>query len=411
MTHRRKNPQRVAWIVLIFSFLIFCALAVGGPLSIRAWVRHASVYRPPLLRVVRGTVLLEVPGHSDLIPVTRERTVEARTEVRTDETSWATLSIFSGGEQQVELATVQIYNQTQLRLLDSRSPRFSSSSDPNRLLLRLDAGRIRVTSSQPGKRPIRITVSTPHGEVALAGGSYSLFVSNNGTEVTARTGEADVTAMGVSRHLRGGERTMIPLGSVPQLQVPAEYNLVHNGNFLQPLASTWRVGWAPKDPKVDPGTVSIVNVGGRYAALLSRRSPQEGVHTEVWIEQALNQDVRDADSLVIRVDVRLLYQSLSGGGYLGSEYPLMIRLSFTDIYGHNLEWVHGFYFRPPENPAWPTTYGEQIPPFIWYPSETKNLIQVWKAQGTPPATLRSLRIYASGHNYQSMVSEVGIFVR
>jgi len=411
LSYHHRNPQRAAWVILLLSFALFLALAIGIPLSVHAWVQHATVYRPPLLHVLRGTLLLEVPGHGELIPVTKERSLSPKTLIRTDATSGAILSLLSGGEKNIELATVQVFNQTRLRLLDSRTPLFKASKDPIRLALRLDAGRIRVTSSQQGDRPVHISVTTPHGRIALAGGSYSIFVSNAGTEMTVRTGEADVSALGVTRHVGSGKRVFIALGAPPQAPEPAEYNLVRNGNFLQPLASTWQIGWAPNDPKVDPGTVSVVNVGGRYAVLLSRRSTQEGVHTEVWIEQKLNQDVRDIESLVIRLDVRLLYQSLSGGGYLGSEYPLMIRLSYTDVNGRDREWVHGFYFRPPENRAWPTVNGEKIPPFIWYPFETKNLLAALKAQGAQPATLRSLRIYASGHNYQSMVSEVGIFIR
>jgi len=77
------------------------------------------------------------------------------------------------------------------------------------------------------------------------------------------------------------------------------------------------------------------------------------------------------------MDVRLLYQSLAGGGILGSEYPLMVRIDYTDVYGKDQFWVHGFYFRDPVK-GWPTINGEKIPPFVWWPYESPNL----QEQGT-----------------------------
>ncbi len=59
--------------------------------------------------------------------------------------------------------------------------------------------------------------------------------------------------------------------------------------------------------------------------------------------------------------------------------------------------------------AWPIINGEKIPPHIWYPYESPNLIELLR--DTRPARLNSIRIYASGWNYQSMVSEIGIIAR
>jgi hypothetical protein len=99
-----------------------------------------------------------------------------------------------------------------------------------------------------------------------------------------------------------------------------------------------------------------------------------------------------------------LYQSLSGAGYLSSEFPLSIEITYTDIYGKVLTWSHGFYYRDPEDPNWQITNGEQIPPYIWYTYQSPNLMEL--LEDTHPARINSVRIYASGWNYQSMVSEV-----
>ena len=47
----------------------------------------------------------------------------------------------------------------------------------------------------------------------------------------------------------------------------------------------------------------------------------------------------------------------------------------------------------------------------WFTYVSGNIIEELKQQGTPPARINSIRIYASGHNYQSMVSEVDLRTR
>jgi hypothetical protein len=53
--------------------------------------------------------------------------------------------------------------------------------------------------------------------------------------------------------------------------------------------------------------------------------------------------------------------------------------------------------------------GEKIPPFNWYTYQSPNLMEL--LSDTRPARINSIRIYASGWNYQSMVSEVYLFAQ
>ncbi len=120
----------------------------------------------------------------------------------------------------------------------------------------------------------------------------------------------------------------------------------------------------------------------------------------------MEKDVNVYDKLSLQLDVKLLYQSLPGAGYLSSEFPLRVEITYTDIYGKVLRWGHGFYYRDPENANWQIIDGEKIPPYLWYTYQSPNLIDELANQGTRPARINSVRIYASGWNYQSMVSEV-----
>lgn len=408
----QRNPERVAWVVMLASLFTCIALAVGVPLGIRTFLLHATRGLPVVAQSLQGTALIEFPGQPELAALTRPRSLDPGITLRTDETSSVNITAYTDGSQgrQEEVASLLMYNNTQVTLEESLQPRFPRwSPDPGRLRVRVAQGRVRVIGGRFPDRDLEITVETPHGVARARSASFSVFVSNRGMEVTVRQGEVWVEARGLQVLVREGQRTTVPLAQPPQPPTSAERNLIRNGNFTEPLEVAWEVGFLQPDV-VAAGTVSVVTVGGRRAVQFTRRA-EEGVHTEVWIEQKLDQDVRDVDSLVLRMDVRLLYQSLSGGGMMGSEYPLMVRIDYTDVYGKDQFWVHGFYFRDPEVRGWPTVNGEKIPPYVWWPYESPNLIALWDSQGTRPAVLHKIRLYASGHNYQSMVAQVGLFAR
>ena len=192
--------------------------------------------------------------------------------------------------------------------------------------------------------------------------------------------------------------------------MPAAQNLIVNGNFTDPLAPSWQIDRFQATADAKPGRAEIVTTGGRKAVFLSRMG-EDGVHTETAISQVINRDVLDFESLALRMDVKLLYQSLSGGGYLSSEFPVMVRIDYKDVYGIDRFWTHGFYYQnvdgyPIQLDVWGQPAGEQIPHAVWYPYESKNLMSA--LGDIRPARIHSIRIYSSGWNYQSMVSEVGL---
>jgi hypothetical protein len=150
--------------------------------------------------------------------------------------------------------------------------------------------------------------------------------------------------------------------------------------------------------------VSIIERDGRRVAYFVRQG-EDNVPTEVGITQEMGKDVNVFDKLFLQLDVKLLFQSLPGAGYLSSEFPMRVEIEYTDIYGkEGLTWGHGFYYRDPENENWQVVNGQKIPAFNWYTYRSPNLMEL--LQETRPARIDRVRVYASGWNYQSMVSEV-----
>ena len=152
-----------------------------------------------------------------------------------------------------------------------------------------------------------------------------------------------------------------------------DQNLIQNGDFSQATGDSWKQ--YNEAPGVENGTVSIIERDGRRVAHFNRQG-EEGVHTEVGIFQEINKDVNVYDSLTIQLDVRLLYQSLAGAGYMNSEFPLRVEIAYTDVYGKDLRWGHGFYYRDPDDPARVINNASKIPPYNWYTFQSPNLMEL-----------------------------------
>lgn len=396
----RKNPERTAWTVLLSAFAAFCILAVSIPLGIRWYIINAARPHKTALTAINGTILVEERGQARPLAVTEDMEVSEGASIKTDSSSQAILTFF-------EDSTAILYNDAQVTLLKTRTPRFNLSPRPDTIILEVRRGRVRIGAAPAINSPLYFEVRFPQGEAVLEEGSYSVEVTDEQAQIIVRYGQALATAAGTTVELGQGQRTTIAMGETPADPMPAAQPLVVNGNFQQDLS----VGWiAYNEQGVDGGEVDgeieIVSLGDRRALFFSRMG-EDGNHCETGIIQKIDKDIRDFTSLVLHLDVRLIYQSLSGGGFLSSEFPIMVRLDYKDPYGNDRFWVHGFYYQNDDNyPIAP--YGEQIPRYVWYPYESGNLLEM--LADTKPTHITAIRIYASGWEYQSMISEVGLTV-
>lgn len=402
----RENPERIGWTVLWAAFLTFCLLVTGTPLAVRSHLRNATVNQDTRIQRIAGIVLVHKANGGEPIGVTELTTASPGDEVITDATSRAILDLF-------ERSHITLYSNSNLELTRLTTPRYGLSPHPNQVLLTLTGGLVRIGVALPGKRPTRFEVHTPHINVRLDEGSYRIRVVNEVTEITVVRGQAVLLGGWGQRTIPQGTRTVVKLNGIPSAPLPAAKNLVENGNFQQPLSTGWLTTPVVLASTVKPPTVEIVEDGGRNAVRLFRREADEGNHTEIAIRQKLDQDVRDFDRLMVSVDLKLVFHSLSGGGQQSSEFPVMIRLDYKDIWGNDNFWVHGFYYQNQDNYSiatdwWGQPRGERIQQGVWYPYESENLMELLGENR--PAHLTGITVYASGWNYDSLVSEVQLIV-
>lgn len=401
----RENPERLAWAVLSMALGAFILAAAGVPLGVRWYVRQATVARDATVEVVVPTVIVDFPGAATSVAITdQRREVPERASIQTDRSSQGIITLFEDPASKVVIGTVWLFPGTRVELAEMRAPRFPGHGTKGRFVVVIHTGRARIAVTSAGHGPIYFEVRTPQGAIVINEASILVEVGNQQTEVSVRYGSVNASSGGIAVDVGQRLRTALRLGQPPTSPVPAARDLITNGDFSQPLSEGWQIDLERLSDDVMPGSVQPVASGGRTAAFISRMGA-DGQHTATALVQKLDRDARDLVSLRLRLDIRLVFQSLSGGGLQSSEFPLMVRLDYVDSNGNPQHWVRGFYYRNPDNlPV--LYYGLKIPQNTWYPYESENLVEA--LADLRPAKISSIRIYGSGWNYQSMVAEVGL---
>lgn len=410
----RTNPERLAWFILLGSFFACVTLAVMAPLSVRWYVRNSMATQAVSLQVQRGPLSVVRGGRGRPVSVadSSDDVLEGSRIKAPNGASGRLLIQPSESYESAPIATIQLYDETEVVLSSAKSPRFSRSGLPHQIALEMEAGRLRINVFGDSERPTKVEVRTAHGTVTLTEGSYEVKI-NSVTEATVRYGQAEITNQaGETLILGPRERALVGTISIDG-PLPAARNLVQNGNFQEPLDVGWETYSEQADPKQPPGEVDITvaSVGNEERRVVEFYRNAVN-HAEVGIRQEIGYDVRDFSSLELHMASRIISENilgLGGCGTLGSECPIIVRLDYKDIQGNDHEWLHGLYVGQPAD-GWPIhSWHEQVQPGTWQPYNTGNLME--ELAETPPALIQGITIYASGHSFHAMVTEVELLAQ
>ena len=405
----RGHPERLAWVIMLVSFATFMALLFS---SIWGWSyarEYTTARQSAELKATLGTLLLYAGGGNEAMPITNQGTTQyevvegSRIETADDGTQ-GTLELIKVEGRNDALGSVRLSGGTKLTVQRVREPFFASSREPYNVQLYLAHGEARLFTNNTDTRDLRVTLFSPHGRTALGQGTYWITVTPEQTNVTVRAGQAELQSNGADAlTLRADQGATMTATTVQQAEATVEeQNLLQNSDFAERWPSY------VKGQQVKTGRVVYDETDGRTVAHFIRLDG-ENFWNEVGITQEVNQDVAGVAHLYVQLEVRLLFQSLSGAGQQSSEFPLRYEIEYTSIYDQELTWGEGFYYRDPEPPFPLVTGGQKIQPRIWWPYVSPDLMEVLK--DTPPARIKSIRIYASGWNYESMVSEVYLLAK
>jgi hypothetical protein len=398
----RRNPERTAWFILSTAFGLFCAIAISIPASIYWYIINSTDSLPTELTSVRGIVLFDSPdaGLSTSVLDGATVSIEEGHQIATSGTSQAILTF-------ADDSSLTMYGNTEIVLHRMQEPRFSFSYKPSEIMIELLKGRIRATASR-GRDSLNFNIKTPQTDVFLDQGSFSVEVGERGTQVITRLGQATVMSQDASELLKQGERVIIAPDLTMSPPLPAAQDLLNSTAFDHNFRDFWEVYTFDPIEGVTP-TAEVV-IFQNQPVLALRSEGRDNIHTEVGVIQQVNRDVRDFQSLRVFAEVRLIDQSLEGGGQRGSEFPIMLHLAYLDANGEERDWFHGFYYKPKPDTYFlydePANSSESIAPLIWYPYESDNLLA--SLGPTKPAYIKSIRIYASGWIYDSMVASISL---
>jgi len=411
-----KNPQVIAWIVMIVSFLTCIALAIGTPLGIRWFIFNATQPLEVLLEPQDGIVTFQSNGRGaqEVIGETVEVSPKSRIELSSNDAE-ALLLFYLPQQPEAPVSTLQVNGETALVFRTARTPLFEHSPLPNHISLQVDASKRLQISVGGDTRASLLQITTPQGTLKLEEGAYTLAVDAERTEIIVSRGRAHVPDPQSDSTVVLSDAQLVELTAEGRgtIRSSSSRDILRNGDFSRPLAPYWDTFTLRKQfPEESDGEV-IHNEGERPHVVFER----EGVgHIEVGLVQRLNHDVRDIQALHVTALLRVDKQSIPLCGVAGTECPVMLRITYLDAQGGHHEWLQGFYARVGSGYSAVCTICEgspehiQVPAQSWYPYTSPNLLPLLKKRGATPATIENLEVYASGHTFRAAVAEIAMLV-
>lgn len=423
---RQLKAQHLAWVVLLVAFAFFCVLCLASGFGIHYFLFKSTVPMLTELTVGRGTAIVTNP---DLTPVPIEAfmTVSNRAVVRTDQVGQAILSFYDTPQDIQQLvASVILSSNTSVDLEELSRPRFEWSTAGYEIHLDKFSGRIDVTIPDGLERPVQIQIeSASDGQVRLAeSGRYTITANNAQILVESISGVAELVVGEFDQNISSGERVMYNLATSELSSLNPYVRLLGTSAFDEtnvfasnpPASSVVWTCYRSANDSVE-GTFELAEEEGR-SVLQFRRvgSTQHGESGCLTSQGGTAIDVSDYQYLSVEVVFKINSQSLSGCGQVGSECPLMLRLDYVPAVPSVQErarwWNHGFYLWNSQL-SYPsicdtcTQEHEIINGNVWYRYRSDNLFGVLRDDDRPVEII-SLRVYASGHEYDVYVSEVSL---
>jgi hypothetical protein len=383
------RAERRAWLVLGLAFATFCALVFAAFKFTVEYVSTAEVDQSAQVSASRGQVVFSLPGSA-------ERTLLGnRTDLGVGTVVWI---------DRMASADLQLFDESRLKLLGGASLELTRMEvgrfiNQHSLLLTQWSGPVRyATANSP------LEVQVPNGLVQLAAhGDYTVWLDGDAARVLVYGGEARVAASGSTVTVTDGHLAEIdPAGQVHPA-VDRQTPLLVNSDFAQ-HDQNW-VAWDRPNSSLDVNGKRFWVQGpteGSTALRVVRESPK-GEHGETGLLQPLDKDVSGFRHLWLKATVRVDYADLSGGGYLGSEYPMMLRVKYEGPAENSLiPWSVGLYYSNPDNR--PTEGFGQVWPQGEWREYTVDLMDT--EASNVPYRLVEFAVMGQGHSYDARVANI-----
>ena len=433
------SPERTAWIVLLCAFALFCTMTLTAAFGVWHYLFRSTVPISALLHVSKGTVGITGADLRETVERNREDLTNTATSVSTDSLSQATIQFRDDagaeGEATKLLAAVTLQGNTFVTFNHAIRPRFDWSRDPQRVQFSRLSGQLDVIVTGVDSLPFVMDIysddlNTDKGvHIQLeTNGRYRLSVSEDEIRLLNLAGEVSAF-FGDDPNLRNpvepGNELVIRIGNRSVRTLDDTIDLLHTGGFSLQSASIGQM-YAPGEPlnwncsrlsgQSPPGSFSVIEFDGRVGVNLQRYN-NAASHGEISCIQEFEGaglDVRTLDSLSVLATFSLNFQSLSLCGKAGSECPLMLHIMYTmenSPFNTRGDWFRGFYYEEQASGTHKKICASCLQehvdtnPTVWHTFDSGNLLNLI-AEDRRPAFINAIRFYASGHQFDTVVSEM-----
>lgn len=429
------SPEHMAWSVLLIAFALFCILALSTALGVYSFLFESTVSIPTTLRVARGTVGITGSDLIEAVEREQENLTSKVTSISTDSQSQATIQFWDNSAQEeaprqlVAAATLQ--RNTFVTFNRASAPRFEWSNNAYDIRLSKLTGQLEILVTGATDNAFIMRIDTEQGVIINLNrnGRYTINATDDEVTLLNLDGEATVffaDDFTNNRFVPEGQEVVIRLGNRSIELKSAVDNILTNAAFsLQPMTLDQEdvpvlpPGWGCRvnQDELPSGETYVEEFDGRIGLRLKRLNNATS-HGEVGCVQPFGVDgldITDYDSIKIVSTFYLNYQSLSKCGIAGSECPVMILLTYDDHLGITRRWFKGFYYDELLSNEYPTRCSsctqdhQSINEKVWYTYESDNLFNLIDEERRP-TRIRSIEFYASGHQFDTIVSNMMILV-
>lgn len=437
----RPSIQSLAWAVLLAAFGVFLLLIIGGPLGLMQVLRQSTHSPGAVVEAKLGTLSLSdgsVPGI--LNQEDRPRKVREGWRITSNDDLASAFVSFSDAESGPDApgSTLSLEPHSLLEFRRLRRARFAMGLEPPSVELvvqptRRYAGGLTAGATW-GRRSFVIDARSlggrPLGQVHFSPEARArlLFLDAARLRVVGIAGRVTVTQGSQSVTLGRAERSELAIGSPPSPAISGTVNIVLNADFdREPSAEDWVFGRREPDlAESSHGQAIRTIVAPDHTSVLRfERQGSLGASADLYFRQYLGEadektaeagdfDVRRATYIGLRSRLRVLGQSVPGGGVQDSEYPLILRLRSIDQNAASpdgCEWTVGFYALPPPDPERLPVNGEAVALGEWVDFDTGNLLDAGSrfafGRREPacaiPTHLIRVEVGVSGHDFASEI--------
>ncbi len=435
-----NSPERIAWIVLLGAFALFCTMTLTSAFGVYHYLFRSTVPIPAMLYVSKGTVGVTGADLRETVERNREELTNTVTSISTDSLSQATVQFRKATDIEVEseplLAAVTLQGNTFVTFNQATRRRFEWGQAPQRVRFSRLTGQLDVTvTGVDAQHPFVLDIYTEDLNTdkgvhiqSVTNGRYRLSASEDEIRLLNLAGAVSAffgDDPGLRNPVEPGRELVVRIGNRSIRTLDDTSNLLMSGNFSLQRSS---IGWlySPGEPlnwncsglpeQNPPGSYSMLEFDGRVGVSLQRYSNATS-HGEISCIQEFEGDgldVRTLDSLSVIATFNLNFQSFSLCGKEGSECPLMLHIMYTtddSPLANRGDWFRGFYYEGQASGTHKKICASCLQehvdtnPSVWYTFDSGNLLNLI-AEDRRPAFINAIRFYASGHQFDTVVSEM-----